>query len=195
MDWSPPSFSVPGILQARILERVAVSSCRGSSWPRVWTHVSCIAGEFFTTQPPGIPSPPLALFLVILPEAHLTSHSTLSGSRWVITPSWLSRSLRSFLVFFCIFLLPLLYIFWFCSVHTISVLYCAHLCMKYSLGIFSFLEGISSLSHKIITTYCWRNFNFGSPNIITTTTKPNPVQWLTIVTQPLPLPTLAAWQL
>ena len=35
----------------------------------------------------GIPSPPLALFIVMLPKAHLTSHSRMSGSRWVITPS------------------------------------------------------------------------------------------------------------
>ena len=34
----------------------------------------------------GIPSPPLALFVVMLPKAHLTSHSGLSGSRWLITP-------------------------------------------------------------------------------------------------------------
>ena len=40
---------------------------------------------------------PLALFVVMLPKAHLTLNSTMSGSRWVITPSWLSRSLRSFL--------------------------------------------------------------------------------------------------
>ena len=45
----------------------------------------------------GIPSPPVALFIVMLPKAHLTSHSRMSSSRWVITPSWLSRSLRSFL--------------------------------------------------------------------------------------------------
>ena len=45
----------------------------------------------------GIPSPPLALFVVTLPKAHLTSHSKMSGSRWVITPSWLSWSWRSFL--------------------------------------------------------------------------------------------------
>ena len=44
----------------------------------------------------GIPSPPLALFMVMLPEAHLTSHSRMSGSR-VITPSWLSGSWRYFL--------------------------------------------------------------------------------------------------
>ena len=36
----------------------------------------------------GIPSPPLALFVVKLSKAHLISHSVMSGSRWVITPSW-----------------------------------------------------------------------------------------------------------
>ena len=35
-------------LQARIVEWVAVSSSRGSSWPMDWTHVSCIASRFFT---------------------------------------------------------------------------------------------------------------------------------------------------
>ena len=45
----------------------------------------------------GMPSPPLALFVVMLSKAHLTSHSRMSGSRWVITPSWLSGSWRSFL--------------------------------------------------------------------------------------------------
>ena len=44
----------------------------------------------------GIPSPPLALFIVMLPKAHLISHSRISGSGWVITPSWLSGSWRSF---------------------------------------------------------------------------------------------------
>ena len=45
----------------------------------------------------GIRSPPLAQFVMRLPKAHLTSHSRISGSSWVITPSWLSGSLRSFL--------------------------------------------------------------------------------------------------
>ena len=44
----------------------------------------------------GIPSPPLALFIVMLSKAHLISHSRMSGSRWVITPAWLSGSWRSF---------------------------------------------------------------------------------------------------
>ena len=42
------------------------------------------------------PSPLLALFVVMLPKAYLTLHSRMSGSRWVITPSWLS-GLRPFL--------------------------------------------------------------------------------------------------
>ena len=45
---SPPGSSVHGILQARILEWVAISFSRGSSWPRDWTQVSCTAGSFFT---------------------------------------------------------------------------------------------------------------------------------------------------
>ena len=45
----------------------------------------------------GIPSPPVPLFVVMLPKAHLTSHSRMSGSRWVITPLWLSGLWRSFL--------------------------------------------------------------------------------------------------
>ena len=45
----------------------------------------------------GIPSTPLALLVVMLPKAHLTSHSRMSGSGWVITPSWLSGSYDSFI--------------------------------------------------------------------------------------------------
>ena len=65
----------------------------------------------------GIPSLPLVLFTVMLPKAHLTSDSKISSSkmcsltsdsprchsRWVITPSWLSGSLTSFLYFFLIY--------------------------------------------------------------------------------------------
>ena len=53
-DCSPPSSSVHGISQARTLEWLAKSSfSRGSSQPRDWTCVSCLAGRFFTTEPPG----------------------------------------------------------------------------------------------------------------------------------------------
>ena len=43
-----------------------------------------------------IPSPPLCLFTEMLPKSHLTSHSKISVSKWVVTPSWLSGSWRSF---------------------------------------------------------------------------------------------------
>ena len=48
MGCSPPGSSVCGISPARILEWVAISFSRGSSWPRDWTQVSCIAGRLFT---------------------------------------------------------------------------------------------------------------------------------------------------
>ena len=44
----PPGFSVHGILQARILEWVAIPFSRGSYQPRDQTQVSCTAGRFFT---------------------------------------------------------------------------------------------------------------------------------------------------
>ena len=94
----------------------------------------------------GIPLPPLALLIVILSKTQWTSHSRMSGSRWVITSSWLSGSWRSFLYSSCVLLTPLFDIVYFCLAHTIVVLYCAHLCMKCSLGISNFLEEISSMS-------------------------------------------------
>ena len=64
-------------------------------------HIECstfIASSFrIWNNSTGILSSPLALFIVMLPKAHLTSHSRMSGSRWVITPLWLSGSWSSFL--------------------------------------------------------------------------------------------------
>ena len=48
MDCSPPGSSVLGILQARILEWVAIPFFRGSSRPRDQARVFCIVGGFFT---------------------------------------------------------------------------------------------------------------------------------------------------
>ena len=77
----------------------------------------------------GIPSPSLALFVII----------------WVV---------KIFFVQFCCVLFPsLLNIFCFCQVHTIFVLFSAHLCMKCSLGISNFLEEISSVPHSIVFLY------------------------------------------
>ena len=48
MDCSLPGSSVHRILQARILEWVAISFSRGSSWPRDQTWIPCIEGRFLT---------------------------------------------------------------------------------------------------------------------------------------------------
>ena len=42
MNCDPPGSSIHGISQARLLEWVAISCSKGSSWPRDWTHISCI---------------------------------------------------------------------------------------------------------------------------------------------------------
>ena len=56
MDCSLPGSSVNGISQASTLEWVAISFSRESSQPRDQTHGSCIAGIFFTAEPPGKPT-------------------------------------------------------------------------------------------------------------------------------------------
>ena len=74
VDCSLPGSSAHGILQARILEWVAISSCRGSSWCRDqirFSCISCIAGRFFTTEPPGSPQYELHLFNISPPNFSL----------------------------------------------------------------------------------------------------------------------------
>ena len=76
----------------------------------------------FENSSTGIPSPLLALFVVMLPKAHLTSHPRISGSKWGITPSCLSGSWRSFLYssFVCSY-----HLFWisYASVRSIPFLF------------------------------------------------------------------------
>ena len=77
-------------------------------WPLlsfpIFRHIECstfTASSFrIWNSSTGIPLPPLALFLVMLPKAHLTSHSRISGSRWVI--------ICVMKIFFCIVLLCIL---------------------------------------------------------------------------------------
>ena len=73
-----PLLSFPNFLHIE-------SSTFTASFFRIWSHST------------GIPSPPLTLLIGMLPKAHLTLHSRMSGYRLVTTPSWLSRSWRSFL--------------------------------------------------------------------------------------------------
>ena len=58
MDYSLAGFSVIGILQARIVEWVAIPCSRGSCQPGIESAspaISCIEGGFFTTELPGKP--------------------------------------------------------------------------------------------------------------------------------------------
>ena len=64
-------------------------SC-GHCWVfQICWHIECstLTASYFRiwNSSTGIPSPPLALFIVMLPKAQLTSHCSMSGSRWVIT--------------------------------------------------------------------------------------------------------------
>jgi len=78
----------------------------------------------------------------------------MSGSRWVIAPSWLSRSLKSFLysssVYCC-------HLFLICSASVRSIPFLSFIepifACKCSLGISNFLEEISSLSYSIVFLY------------------------------------------
>ena len=80
MVCSLPDSSVHGILQARILEWVAIPFSRGSSWPRDQTQVSCIADRFFARYLSHQRSSYILLTLVI---------STLT--KWIVT-SWVQNS-------------------------------------------------------------------------------------------------------
>ena len=48
MACSLPGSSIHRIFQARVLDRVTISFSRGSSWPKDWTQILCIAGRRFT---------------------------------------------------------------------------------------------------------------------------------------------------
>ena len=76
-------------------------SC-GHCWVfQIFWHIECstfTASSFrIWNSSTGIPSPPPSLSVVRLPKTHLTSHSRMSGSRYVIMPLWLSGSWGSFL--------------------------------------------------------------------------------------------------
>ena len=132
-------------------------SC-GHYWVfQICWHIECrtfTASSFsILNSSTGIPSLPLALFVVILYKAHLTSHSRTSGSRWVITPLWLSGSWRCFLysssVYSChLFLISstLLGPYNFCPLSSPSL-------HEMFLVISNFLEEISILSHSVVFFY------------------------------------------
>ena len=138
-------------------------SC-GHCWAfQICCHIECstfTASAFrIWNSSTGIPLPPLALFIVMLPMAHLISHSRMSVFMWVITPSQLSRSLRSLLysssVYSCHFLM--LGPYHFCPLLSPSY-------MKYFLGSSRSLEEISSLPFccfpLFLCTDCWGRLSY-----------------------------------
>ena len=95
VDCSLPGSSVHGILQARILKWVDMPSSSGSSPSRNQTHVSCISGGFFTTEPLGTP------YLYLNLES---SSFTLLSHLWTELYSFLNFFFFSLLDFFLEFL-------------------------------------------------------------------------------------------
>ena len=78
------------------LEWKLTFSC-GHCWVfQICWHIECSTFTAFSfriwNSSTGIPSPPLALFVVMPPKAHLTSYSSMSGSRLVITSPWSVRT-------------------------------------------------------------------------------------------------------
>ena len=72
--WDPINYTVNGILQARILQWVAFPFPRGSSQPRDWTQVSCIAGGFFTSWATTFYLISTAAMAKRICQNHLTDH-------------------------------------------------------------------------------------------------------------------------
>ena len=112
LDCSPPGASVHGILHARILEWVAISFSRGSSWPRDQTQVSCICRQvvyhWVTREALGTWCPVLTSVLVHKPDPEGDP-----GDFYIVhtavaqTPSSLHSNNIWVLKFQCFLLLPL----------------------------------------------------------------------------------------
>ena len=119
-------------------------------------HIECstfTASSFrISNSSTGISSPPLALHIVMLSKAHVTLHSRMSGSRWVIIPSWLSGSWMSFLYSFSVYSCHFFLIY---SASVRSLLFLSFIVPIFAsnLGISAFLEEISSLSHSVVFLY------------------------------------------
>ena len=104
--WNKPNCTVVGTFFGIPLFEIRMKTNLFQSCGHCWVfqiccHIECStlkASSFrILNSSAGIPSPLLALFIVILPKAHLTSHSRTSGSGWMTMPLWLSGSLKTFL--------------------------------------------------------------------------------------------------
>ena len=91
MKCSPPGFSFHKILQASILQNIAISYSKGSYQPRIWTQVSCTVGRFSTicvtirTEPKWVSEILLSYENFILYFIDVLSHIQLFVTPWTVT--------------------------------------------------------------------------------------------------------------
>ena len=93
----PKDYRVHGILQARILEWVPIPFYRGSSQPREWTQVSCIAGGFFTSwakRRPKLGLHPYSVCVFFLPKNNVYIKNNFSWNTFLVSTELLSIPLH-----------------------------------------------------------------------------------------------------
>ena len=129
---SSPDSSVHGNSQARILEWLAISFPRVSSQPSKGTHISCIAGGFFTTEQPGKPSKLRYQFPLMK------------------TPMFSERERE---ICLCLFLLYIIKLFFYLAFHIISQ-HAWH--SKFSVHRFFENNLTNRMIYKIAFSFCWR---------------------------------------
>ena len=71
MNYSPPGTSVHRILQASILEWVAMPFSKGSSWPRNWTCIFCVSGLQADPLPTELPGKSMHLPKLMYISIHM----------------------------------------------------------------------------------------------------------------------------
>ena len=134
---------------------------------QIYLHIECstFTASSFTiwNSSTGIPSPPLALLVVMFPKAHLSLHSRISGCSWVTTPSWLSGSWRSFLysssvyschlLFFVFFFFCPLFLISYASVRPVPLLSFIVPILAWNVPLVSLKFLITTLSHPIVFLY------------------------------------------
>ena len=135
-------------------------SC-GHCWVfQICWHIECstfTASSFrIWNSSTGIPSPPLAFFVVMLSKAHLTSQFRMSGSRWVIAPSWLSGLWRSFFYSSSVYSCHL-FLISFASVRSIPFLSFIEPIFAWNIPLVSLIF-LKSLSHCVVFLYYFSMF-------------------------------------
>ena len=104
MDYSQPASSVHGILLARILEWIAISSSRGSFQPRDQSHMSrgsYFAGRFFTTE---LLEKPICMHIHTYVYTHVYTHTHTH------TQIYIQLAFKQCLLFYTFFICKLIYL-------------------------------------------------------------------------------------